>query len=55
VDELSQAALELSSQDAYDVITLMCSKVAVWTVNNVARLIQFLKRKLICLFIFYPR
>jgi len=37
----SQAALEPSSQDAYDVIRLTRSKAAVWTVDDVARLIEF--------------
>jgi len=36
----SQAALERSSQDAYDVIRLTRSKVAVWTVDDVAHLIE---------------
>jgi len=39
-NEPSQAALEQSSQDAYDVIRLTRSKVAVWTVDDVARLIE---------------
>jgi len=39
--ERSQAALERSSQDAYDVIRLTRSKAAVWTVDDVARLIEF--------------
>jgi len=51
-NELSQTALERSSQDAYDVIRLARSKAAVWTVDDVARLIDFLKRILIYLFIF---
>jgi len=52
-NEHSQAALEWSSQDAYDVIRLTRSKAAVWTVDDVARLIEFLlKRILIYLFIF---
>jgi len=42
-NELSQAALERSSQDAYDVIWLTHSKEAVWTVDDVARLIDFKK------------
>jgi len=49
-NEPSQAALERSSQDAYDVIRLTRSKAAVWTVDNVARVIDFLKRILIYLF-----
>jgi len=39
-NEPSQAALERSSQDAYDVIRLTRSKAAVWTVDDVARLID---------------
>jgi len=39
-NEPSQAALERSSQDAYDVIRLTHSKAAVWTVDDVARLIE---------------
>jgi len=42
--KLSQAALERSSQDAYDIIRLTRSKAAVWTVDDVARVIDFLKR-----------
>jgi len=47
----SQAALERSSQDAYDVIRLTRSKAAVWTVDDVARLIEL---KNSYLFIFLP-
>jgi len=39
-NESSQAALERSSQDAYEVIRLTRSKAAVWTVDDVARLIE---------------
>jgi len=39
-NERSQAALERSSQDAYDVIRLTRSKAAVWTLDDVARLIE---------------
>jgi len=39
-NERSQAALERSSQDAYDVIRLTRSKAAVWTVDHVARLAE---------------
>ena len=39
-NEPSQAALERSSQDAYDVTRLTRSKAAVWTVDDVARLIE---------------
>jgi len=42
-NDTSQAALERSSQDAYDVIRLTRSKAAVWTVDDVARLIEFKK------------
>jgi len=38
-NERSQAALERSSLDAYDAIKR--SKAAVWTVDDVARLIDF--------------
>jgi len=52
-NEPSQAALERSSQDAYDVIGLTRSKAAVWTVDDATRLMEFLlKRILIYLFIF---
>jgi len=49
-NELSQAALERSSQDAYDVIWLTRSK-AVWTVDDVARLIDLKKNS----YLFYHR
>ena len=39
-NERSQAALERSSQDACDVIRLTRSKAAVWTVDDVARLVE---------------
>jgi len=42
-NEPSQTALERSSQDAYDVIRLTCSKAAVWTVDDVMRLINLKK------------
>jgi len=51
-NEPSQAALERSSQDAYDVI-LTRSKAAVWTVNVVARLIEFCKKKNSYLFTYF--
>ena len=54
-NEPSQAALERSSQDAYNVIRLTCSKAAVWTVDDVARLIEVLEKNsylFIYLFIF---
>jgi len=50
-NERSQAALERSSQDADDVIRLTRRKAAVWTVDDAARLIDFLKE---FLFIFLP-
>ena len=50
-NERSQAALERSSQDAYDVIRLTRSKAAVWTVDDVTRLIDFLKFLFIYLFL----
>jgi len=44
-NEPSQAALERSSQDAYGVkIMLTRSNAAVWTVDDVARLIEFKKK-----------
>jgi len=58
-NEPSHAALERSSQDAYDVNRLTHSKAAVWTVDDVARLIiEFFLKRRIFLFIrlfFYPR
>jgi len=55
-NDRSQAALERSSQDADDVIRLTRSKAAVWTVDDVARLIEFLKRILSYLLLyFHPR
>ena len=53
-NEPSQAALERSSQDAGDVIGLTRSKAAVWTVDDVACLMDLKKRILIYLFIFLP-
>ena len=50
-NERSQAALERSSQDACDVIRLTRSKAAVWTVDDVAHLIDFLKFLFIYLFL----
>jgi len=49
-NELSQAALERSSQDVYDVIRLTRSKAAVWTVDDVARLIEILKKSYLFIF-----
>jgi len=40
-NDRSQAALERASQDAFDVIRLTRSKAAVWTVDDVARLVKF--------------
>ena len=54
-NEPSQAALERSSQDAYDVIRLTRSEAAVWTVDDVARLIDFLNKNLYLFIYFYPR
>jgi len=52
-NERSQAALGRSSQDAHDVIKLTRSKAAVWTVDDMTRLMEFLLRRiLIYLFIF---
>jgi len=42
-NEPSPAALERSSQDAYDVIRLTRSKAAAWTVDDVARLFDLKK------------
>ena len=39
-NERSQAALERSNQDAYGVIRLTRNKAAVWTADDVARLIE---------------
>ena len=39
-NEPNQAELERSSQDAYDVIRLTRSKAVVWTVDDVASLIE---------------
>jgi len=49
-NERSQAALGRSSQDAQDVIRLTPSKAAVWTVDDVARLIEFLFIKTIFIY-----
>jgi len=49
-NEPSQAALERSSQDAYEVIRLTRSKAAVWTVDDVARLVDLKKEILNNLF-----
>jgi len=52
-NERSQAALERSSQDACDVIRLIRSKTAVWTVDDMVNLIEISKKNLY-LFNFYP-
>jgi len=44
-NERSQTALEPASQDAFDVIRLTRSKAAVWTVDDVARLVKFFLKK----------
>jgi len=57
-NERSQAALERSSQDAYGVIRLTRSNAAVWTVVDMARLIEIFFMKngiLVYLFHFYLR
>ena len=48
-NERSQAALERSSQNAYDVTRLTCSKVAVWTVDSLVCFIKILKKELLCI------
>ena len=54
-NEPSKAALERPSQDAYDVtIMLTRIKAAVWTVDDVARLIEFKKEFLFTIY-FYPQ
>ena len=52
-NEPSQAALEWSSQDAYDVIRFTRSKAAVWTLDHVARLIDFFEKKIL-IYLFLP-
>jgi len=52
-NEPSQAALERASQDACDVIRLTRSKAAVWTVDDVARLIEIFKEFLLIFTIDY--
>jgi len=47
----SQAALERSSQDAYGVIGLTGSKAAVWTVDDMARLIETFKKEFLFIYI----
>jgi len=51
-NELSQAALERSSQDADDVMRLTRSKAAVWTVDDVQRR-NLIEIKKIIFFIFF--
>jgi len=53
-NEPSQAALERSSQDADDVIRLTRSKAAVWTVDDVARLIELFSKEFLFIY-FYHR
>ena len=53
-NERSQAALERSSQDADDVIRLTCSKAAVWTVDDVARLIELKNNSSLFIHLFLP-
>jgi len=53
-NERSQAALEWSSQDAYDVIRFTRRKAAVWTLDHVARLIDFFEKKFLSIY-FYHR
>ena len=53
-NEPSQAALERSSHGAYDVIKLTRSKAAVWTVDDVARLVEFFKNEFLFIYL-YPR
>jgi len=40
--EPSQAALERSSRDAYDIIRLTRSKASVWIVDDMAHFVEFL-------------
>ena len=54
-NEPSQAALERSSQDACDVIMLTRSKAAVWTVDDVARVIEIKKKNFYLFNSLYPR
>jgi len=54
-NESSQAALERSIQDAYDVIRLTRSKAAVWTVDDVARLIKICLKNSYLFSYFYTR
>jgi len=51
----SQAALERSSQDAYDVIRFTPSKAAAWTADDVASLIDFFTKNSYLFIYFYPR
>ena len=46
-NEPSQVALERSSQDAYDVNALTRSKAAVWTVDDVSRLMEIWKKTIL--------
>jgi len=53
-NEPGQAALERSSQDADDVIRLTRSKAAVWTTDDVARLIELFSKEFLFIY-FYHR
>ena len=53
-NEPSQAALERSNQNAYDVTRLTRSKAAVWTVDDAARLIQIFKKDSYLFIYFLP-
>jgi len=50
----SQAALERSSQDAYDVIRFTPSKTAAWTADDVASLIDFFYKEFLFIYLFLP-
>jgi len=52
-NEPSQAALERSSQNAYDVIRMTRSKAAVWTVDDVALLIEIFKKEFLFIYLFF--
>jgi len=49
-NDSSQTALERSSQDAYDVNRLTRSKAAVWTVDDLAHLIEISLRELLFIY-----
>ena len=50
-NEPSQAALERSSQDAYDVIRLTRSKAALWTVDDVGPFDRFKKKEFLFIYL----